>query len=120
MSYDIAVYRIETKEKYTTNDDEFFENEDNLVPFTDQQFAELKQRLLAYEYVIDKKDKDGIQFSHPDEDYGTVLLCSAAVYFTASWNGDSIFEVGLTASEFTDSGDYAKYDFQNGEWEEWE
>lgn len=118
MSYDISLYRIETREKQNVSDDEFFENEDNLVPFTDQQFAELKQRLLAYEYVIDKKDEDGIHFSHPDEDYGTVLLCSAAVYFTASWNGDSIFEVGLTASEFTDTGAYAKYDPQNEGWED--
>lgn len=120
MSYDIAVYRIETRGKYIADDSDFFENEENLVPFTAQQITELKQRLLAYEYVIDKEDDDGIHFGHPDEDYGSALLSSEAIYFTASWNNDSIFEVGLTASEFTDSGDYAKYDFQKGEWEEWD
>ena len=35
MSYDIALYRIETKEKEEQLQDEnFFDNEDNLVPFT--------------------------------------------------------------------------------------
>jgi len=33
---------------------------------------------------------------------------------------DTIFEVGMVTSEFTDSGEYAKYDFQRGEWEVWE
>jgi hypothetical protein len=55
-----------------------------------------------------------------EEDFGMVLLTTEAVYFTASWNENSIFEVGMTASEFTDTGEYAKYDFQNGKWEIWE
>jgi hypothetical protein len=48
-----------------------------------------------------------------EEDFGMVLLTTEAVYFTASWNENSIFEVGMTASEFTDTGEYAKYDFLN-------
>ena len=31
---------------------------------------------------------------------------------------DCIFEVGMTASEFTDTGEFAKYDVQEGGWEE--
>ena len=31
---------------------------------------------------------------------------------------ECIFEVGMTASEFTDTGEFAKYDPQAGGWEE--
>lgn len=118
MSYDIALYRIETKEKeQNSNDNNFFDNEENSVPFTQQHFLALKERLLNYDYELSKEDDFGLHFYHPDEDYGTALLTTKAVYFTASWNEDSIFEVGLTASEFTDTGEFAKYDFQNGKWE---
>lgn len=118
MSYDISLYRIETKENEEKSKDEnFFENEKNLVPFTAQQFQELKERLLQYDYELSNEDDFGLHFGHQDEDFGTALLTKEALYFTASFNGNSIFEVGMTAFEFTDTGEYAKYDFQNGEWE---
>ena len=118
MSYDIALFGIETKDKEEKSTDEnFFENEKNLAPFTAQQFQELKDRLLQYEYDLIKEDDFKLQFKHQNEDYGSALLTKEALYFTASWDEDSIFEVGMTASEFTDTGEYAKYDFQNGEWE---
>jgi len=121
MSYDISLYRIETKEKEESTDDEnFFENEENLVAFTEQQFQELKERLLSYGYEFSGENEYGLQFNHQDEDRGTALLTTEALFFRANWTEDSIFEVGMTASEFTDSGAYAKYDFQNGEWEIWE
>jgi hypothetical protein len=44
-------------------------------------------------------------------------ISNNALYFTASWNEDSIFEVGMTASEFTDTGEYAKYNPQYAAWE---
>ncbi len=117
MSYDISLYRVETKENYNSNDDSFFENEANFVPFTEKQLLELKERLLRYDYEVTREDDFGIHFSNQDEDYGTVLLTQRALYFTASFNEDSIFEVAMTASEFTDTGEYAKYDSQNG-WED--
>jgi hypothetical protein len=121
MSYDISLYRIETKEKEEkTNDENFFENEENLVSFTAQQFQELKERLLKYDYELTNEDEFGLHFYHPDEDFGTALLTKKALYFTAFFNETSVFEVGMTASEFTDTGEYAKYDFQIGEWEIWE
>lgn len=121
MSYDISLYRIETKEKeQTSNDDGFFENTENLVPFTAEQFQALKERLTRYDYKLSAEDSYGLHFNHPNEDYGTALLTKGVVYFQAGWNKDSIFEVGMTVSEFTDSGEYAKYDPQNGEWETWE
>lgn len=121
MSYDISLYRIETKAKQQAMPDEsFFENTENLVPFTAAQFDALKERLLSYGYMLSDENSYGLHFNHPDENYGTALLTKAAVYFTAGWNKDSIFEVGMTVSEFTDSGEYAKYDVQQGEWETWE
>ena len=121
MSYDISLYRIETKEKEEVSDDEnFFENEENLVAFTAQQFQELQDRLVSYGYELSGENDYGLSFSHQDEDRGTALLTNEALFFRASWSKNSIFEVGMTASEFTDSGEYAKYDFQNGEWEIWE
>ncbi len=119
MSYDIALYRIETKEKEeASNDENFFDNDDNLVAFTALQFQELKNRLLEYDYELSKEDNFGIHFHHQNEDFGTALLTKEALFFTASWNENSIFEVGMTASEFTDTGEFAKYDFQNDGWEE--
>jgi hypothetical protein len=121
MSYDISLYRIETKEKEEkSNDENFFENEKNFVQFTSEQFQELKVRLLKYDYELINEDKFGLHLNHQEEEFGMVLLTTEAVYFTASWNENSIFEVGMTASEFTDTGEYAKYDFQNGKWEIWE
>jgi len=121
MSYDISLYRIETKEKEEASDDDnFFEEEENLVAFTDQQVQQLKERLVSYGYVFSEENEYGFQFNHQDEDYGTALLTTEALFFRASWTEDSIFEVGMTASEFTDSGEYAKYDFQTGKWEIWE
>lgn len=119
MSYNISLYRIETKEKeQKLNDNSFFDNDESLVSFTETQYQELKERLLRYNYEITKEDEYGLHFNHPDADFGTTLLTQKALYFTASWNENSIFEVGMTASEFTDTGEFAKYDPQNDGWEE--
>ena len=121
MSYDISLYSIETKEKeQASNDDEFFDNAENFVAFTDQQFQKLKERLLLYDYILSEEHDHGLYFNHQDEDYGTAYLTKEALFFTASGNNDSIFEVGLIASEFTDSEEFAKYDVQNEGWEIWE
>lgn len=119
MSYDVSLFRIETKEKeQKSNNENFFDYEENLVPFTEQQYKELKERLLQYDYEITEENEYGLNFYHQDEDFGTALLTERAIYFTASWNENSIFEVGMTASEFTDTGEFAKYDPQNVGWEE--
>lgn len=121
MSYDIALFRIETKEKEeNSNDDNFFDTETNFLPFSLEQFQGLQNRLLDYEYVLSKEDDLGLHFAQEDEDFGLVVLTRNALFFTASWNENSIFGVGMIASEFTDTGEFAKYDFQNGAWEIWE
>ncbi|WOE40233.1 hypothetical protein [Acinetobacter chinensis] len=41
----------------------------------------------------------------------------SGVYFQSGFNQDDIFDVTMMASEFTDTGEFAKYDLQTGEWE---
>ena len=117
MSYDIQLFRPETKEREQKQHDEsFFENENNLEPFTKSQYEELKERLLNYDYVLQSEDENGLAFTHAYYAIET-LLTDRGLYFTASFDEECIFEAGMTASEFTDTGDFVKYDPQNDGWE---
>lgn len=119
MSYNIQLFSIETKEKeQASGDDSFFDYEENIIPLTQDQITGLKERLLAYKYELVREDDAGFHFNHPDEDFGRALLTKRGLYFNASLSENSIFEVGMTASEFTDTGEFAKYDPQNEGWEE--
>jgi len=63
MSYNIQLYRKETKEIQLNHPSEdFFENEENLLPFTPQQKASLTERLLQYEYIVEKEGEDETTF----------------------------------------------------------
>ncbi|WP_306350219.1 hypothetical protein [Flavobacterium sp. '19STA2R22 D10 B1'] len=117
MSYDIQLFRIETKEKQQqSNDKDFFDNQNNFEPFTEEQIQNLTKRLLRYNYFLTAENQYGIHFQFEEEDNISVLLTDSALYFSAT--GEGIFEIGMTASEFTDTEEYAKYDSQNGGWEE--
>lgn len=119
MSYDVQLYRIETKvREQKSGDESFFENEHNLEPFSPQQMQELTERLEQYNYRLTNEDKDGKHFEHEDDHGISVLLTNRAVYFQTSGGEDGIFEIGMTSSEFTDTDEYAKYDPQNDGWEE--
>ncbi len=117
MSYDISLYRIETKlNEQKSNDEDFFEHIENMVLFSEGQYQYLQERLKEYNYIFQNKTEYGLFFEH--EEYGTALLADEALYFTTSFDEETIFEVGLIASEFTDTGEFAKYDPQNEGWEE--
>lgn len=119
MSYDVQLFRIETKEKHLqSSDEDFFGNENNFVPFSPEQKEELKARLLQYDFSITREDEHGIHFERAGEFGITALLTNSGVWFSAVFNADAIFEVGMTASEFTDTDEFAKYDPQNEGWEE--
>lgn len=116
MSYNVQLYRNEVKEKELNDRNaDFFENEDNLLSFTPTQKASLTERLLKYGYVIEKEAKDMVAFRNENEDDASALLTDRALYFSAS--GEGIFEISMTASEFTDTGEFVKYDPQAGGWE---
>ena len=118
MSYDIQLFRRETKEREQKSDDEaFFDHKANLEPFTKLQYGELKQRLLDYGYVIQSETGHNITFTHSQYSIDA-LLTDRGLYFTTSFNEEDIFEAGMTASEFTDTEDFVKYDPQYNGWEE--
>lgn len=113
MSYDVQLFRIETKQNHYKNPTaEFFENEENLEPFTPEQKQELHDRLLQYEYVVNGEGS----YEHSEIKGIEVLLTNRAVYFTSGRDG--IDEILMTTSEFTDDGQFAKFDPQDEGWEE--
>jgi hypothetical protein len=117
MSYDIQLYTTATKKKHLeAADDEFFDNDENLVRFSPEQKEYLKQWLLKYGYNIEKEDNGNVFFNFKDDYSATSLLTDSCLFFSSS--GEGIFEISMTASEFTDTGEFEKYDPQNGGWEE--
>ena len=117
MSYTISLFTINTKQKeQELNQPDFFEKEENLEKFTSDQQAQLEDRLLKYRYKHVGNTGDGKIFEHTD--FGQALLTESGLYFSTSNDFDCIFEVGMTVSEFTDTGEFAKYDVQAGGWEE--
>jgi len=114
MSYDVYIFREETKNKFLEiKEKNFFENIENLELFTNQQLTDIKNRLLKYEYqLIDTQDSN---FMYEHQQYGEALLTKKGLYFSTSF--DNSFEVSMTASEFTDTKEFRKYDPQLGKWE---
>ncbi|MGV3631650.1 MAG: hypothetical protein ACO1O6_10595 [Bacteroidota bacterium] len=119
MSYDIRLYRKEVKDQYQeAKDADFFENDNNMIPFTSQQHDGLKTRLLNYGYVIESDRGGHVSFGFKNDPGVSALLTRNCLYFSSA--GEGIFEISMTSSEFTDNGEFAKYDPQSGGWEEFE
>ena len=120
MSYDVQLFRIEVKKNHqTAGKEDFFEDENNLVPFTPEQRQRLHDRLLNHGYVVSGSPASGTtEFVFKGGLGITVLLTERALYFQSSFNTNGIFEISQTASEFTDDDAFAKYDPQADGWEE--
>lgn len=118
MSYDIHLYRKEVKaSQLASGNAGFFEEESNLLPFTPEQAQSLKERLSKYGYEPGEERNGHISYTFKDPSQpASALLTKHGLYFSAS--GEGIFEISMTSSEFTNSGEFAKYDPQNGGWEE--
>ncbi len=117
MSYTISLFSVGTKQKEQRSaQPDFFEKKENLEKFTPEQQLELENRLLKYQYKSVENNRDGKRFEH--DDFGEAFLTDSGLYFSTSNDFDCIFEVGMTASEFTDTGEFAKYDVQAGGWED--
>jgi hypothetical protein len=121
MSYDVALYRREVREKHVQNPDEsFFEDEANILPFTSEQHRRLHERLLVYGYKEVGRQPDYIEYLLDRGDDPPILatLFNGVLALTISpASGEDVFDIGMTASEFTDGGDFAKYDSQLEDWE---
>ena len=117
MSYTISLYTVYTKEKeQQLAQPDFFEKDENLERFTPKQKSELENRLLKYQYKLIGDSQNRKRLEHAD--FGEAFLTDRGLYFSTSNSFECIFEVGMTASEFTDTGEFAKYDSQAGGWEE--
>lgn len=117
MSYTIQLYRKEVKEKQqASHAHDFFENEENLIPFTTGQSQYLRERLISYGFFVEREENTTTDFGFKKDEGISALLTANALYFSST--GDGIFEIGMTASEFTDTEEFVKYDPQNGGWEE--
>ncbi|WP_111860854.1 hypothetical protein [Acinetobacter sp. CFCC 10889] len=119
MSFDIQLFHIQTMRDYeNSNDEEFFEHVEKFTVFSDAQFKALKARLLSYDYEIIRTVDDTLHFKKSDAESSAVAyLTRYAIYFSAGFNPEDSFEISMTASEFTDTGEFAKFDPQLGEWE---
>jgi hypothetical protein len=117
MGYDIQLFRKEVKEKQLASQaEDFFENEENIASFTEEQKDKLKNRLLKYGYFIENEGTEDISFGFKKNKGISALLTSKALYFSSTSSG--IFEISMTASEFTDTNEFVKYDPQDSGWEE--
>lgn len=118
MSYDIQLFRKETKEKYDTYESEgFFESEENLEKFSKEQRKELFDRLIRYGYFVETDNESETTFGFKNDNTVSAFLTENGLYLSAS-GVDGIFEINMTASEFTDTGEFIKYDPQDNGWEE--
>jgi hypothetical protein len=118
MSYDIQLHRKETKDKHKHYiGEDFFENEENLVHFSTSQKQELFNRLIRYGYFVESENAKETTFGFKSDASIRALLTEAGLYFSASGE-DGVFEMCMTASEFTDTNEFLEYDPQNGGWEE--
>jgi len=117
MSYDVQLFKKETKiRELDSEDEDFFEDESNLEPFTASEKQELHERLLRYGYAVAGNDdlQGDIEYNN-EEDGALALLTTRGLYFSTNSNA---FEIAMTASEFTDNDAFVKYDPQNNGWEE--
>lgn len=117
MSYTIYLFRKEVQEEQ--QDFSFLEEEDKIKPFTPSQFQQLKERLLAYGFQLEKAASNSLYFNYKGGLYGIqAVLHPTHLSFSSGYSQEGIFEIGMTASEFTDSGEFAKLDLQAEGWEE--
>ena len=116
MGYSIYLFRKEVKEQNETFD--FLEIEALIEKFSEDQFNKLKIRLLKYKYQIEKETNEEIVFNFKGGEHNIqVMLRYSGLYFSSGFSEDGIFEINMTASEFTDSDEFVKLDPQEGEWE---
>lgn len=118
MGYNIYLFRKEVKDKFPS-DFEFMENEDLIDSFSTEQFYKLKARLLKYGYQIENESEKVVAFNFKGGEYGiNATLSEKSLFFSSGFSENGVAEISLTSSELTDSGEFAKLDPQDGNWEE--
>ena len=116
MSYDIFLFKKEAKEQ--NKGLEILEIEDSTWDFSQEQFEGLKKRMLVYGFQIVSEKPSVISFNFKGGLYGIrASLCKSYLAFSSDFSENGIFEICMTASEFTDNGEFAVFDPQQGGWE---
>ena len=116
MGYHVYLFRKEVREQ--NKDLEFLENDDLILPFTEEQFNKLKARLLRYGYQVETETGDVVTFNYKGGQLGiSVMLSKRQLSFSSSFDQNGIFEISQTASEFVDE-EFSKLDPEDGQWEE--
>ena len=116
MSHSVHIYPRQLQVKFDASKDPgFFENENNLVPWTKGQREAISNRLALVGFTRDKKNKNSVRFSH-DEWHANALLTDTGLYLSGPLGGNTVFEISMFASELAGE-DFAKFDPQDGTWE---
>ena len=126
MCYRVYVCRSEVKQLHKAalaagNDDFLKDEEKSCVKFSKEQLRGLDKRLKIYDYELESVLGGCREYCKGDI---LAYLTDTALYFIAfntnsdDISEDDIFDIMLTASEFCDSDEFAKYDPQLGAWEE--
>jgi len=117
MSYHVYLFRKEVKENNINFD--FLENDELITKFTVEQFESLKQRLLRYKFQIENEQTNSITFNFQGGQLGiSVLLTKSQLAFSSGFTENGIFEICMTALEFTDNGEFEVFNPQLGKWDE--
>jgi hypothetical protein len=117
MSYSVQLFNKKVKDQQKSyGKADFFENEANFDGFSSEQRQSIEARLIRYSFVLENEKENHMLFSYKHDPTVSALLTDSGLYFSAS--GDGIFEIMMTASEFTDTGEFLKYDPQTGVWED--
>lgn len=105
MGFSISVYSLGTKERYQAQnaDLNFFESEDNLVPFSAEEIQKLKEHLARRKYNFVQARKllgSGIpaeEFEHLEQNI-SVLLTATTLSFSAT-GSNATMDASMDASE---------------------
>ena len=122
MSYEIHVYRSETKTLHkaavAAGKDDFFDHEEtNCVKFTKEQLKKLDKRLKLFGF---KQEKDALPVrEYCDTSEKTLAyLTDTSLSFSAFNNFEDVLDLLITVCEFCDdTSEFAKYNPQLDEWD---
>lgn len=116
MSYDLKIYRNEVRENSSSLD--FLENEETVLPFSEEQNTILRKRLKHYKYELESKNDFFEEYNYDGGKWGVsaMLTNNCLNLKCAGGNQDGLFEILQTASEFCD-GDLSVLNLQEGTWE---
>lgn len=116
MSYDIFLFKKAAKEQKKGL--EILEEENPIWDFSQEQFEGLKERLLIYSFQIESEKPSVIFFNFKGDQFGIrATLCKSNLAFSSDFSQEGIFEICMTAAEFTDNGEFAVFNPQQGGWE---